>query len=156
MVAKRPGKRPPLSTKGRAVRLLARREHSAQELKRKLAWRGVDEDEAARAVEELAEAGWQSDERYAESMVRQRMTQGYGPLRIQAELEQAGIDATLVRQALAAVDCDWAALAAEVHARRHAPPRDAREWQKQYGFLRGRGFESAHIHAVLKGEPLPD
>ncbi|MCH9828269.1 MAG: recombination regulator RecX [Gammaproteobacteria bacterium] len=145
--------RPPLSTKGRAVRLLARREHSAVELKRKLAWRGVDEAEADKAVNELADDGWQSDQRYAESMVRQRVMQGYGPLRIEAELEQSGVDSALVRAAFAEVECDWLQLAYETHARRFAPPGNAKEWQKQYSYLRMRGFQSDHIRSVLKGDP---
>ena len=118
------------------MRLLARREHSAVELKRKLAWRGVDEAEADKAVNELADDGWQSDQRYAESMVRQRVMQGYGPLRIEAELEQSGVDSALVRAALDEIECDWQQLAAETHARRFAAPQNAMEWQKQYSYLR--------------------
>lgn len=138
------------------MRLLARREHSAAELRRKLEWRGVEAAEAGRAVDELAEAGWQSDERYAESMVRQRIAQGCGPLRIESELEQAGLGAALIRAAVDAADCDWTELARQAHARRFDAPQDARDWQKQYHFLRGRGFLPEQIRAVLKHAPFED
>lgn len=137
------------------MRLLARREHSAVELTRKLAWRGVDEAEAAKAVSELSKDGWQSDQRYAESMVRQRVMQGYGPLRIEAELEHGGVESSLVRAALDEIDCDWQQLAIETHARRFALPQNAKQWQKQFGFLRTRGFTAEQIRCVLKGDP-PD
>lgn len=132
----------------RALRLLARREHSAAELKRKLASRGVAEAAAAEAVEALSRDGWQSDARYVGSLVRLRVGQGYGPLRIRAELEAAGAAEALIGPALA--DTDWKALAVSVHGRRfRRAPASAAEWQKQYRYLAGRGFETEHIYAAL-------
>jgi SOS response regulatory protein OraA/RecX len=83
-----------------ALRLLSRREHAAAELKYKLVRRGHDEATAADIVGQLAGAGWQSDTRYAEMLVRNRIEQGYGPLRIRAELEAAGVPDAEVRAAL--------------------------------------------------------
>lgn len=138
----------------RALRLLARREHGAKELEYKLAQRGVDRDRAAEVVGELAQVGWQSDERYVRSLVRARIAQGFGPLRIESELEGACVADALVRGALAAAEADWKALALEVHARKFGqPPKNGAEWQKQYRHLAGRGFESEQIYAALKGEP---
>jgi regulatory protein len=144
----------PAAVRTRALRLLARREHGARELEYKLAQRGIDREQAAEVVGELAQVGWQSDERYVRSLVRSRIAQGYGPLRIEAELEGAGVAEALVRESLAAAEADWKALAAQVQSRRfgHAPKSGA-EWQKQYRHLAGRGFESEQIYAVLKGEP---
>lgn len=144
----------PAAVRTRALRLLARREHGAKELEYKLAQRGVDRDRAAEVVGELAQVGWQSDERYVRSLVRSRVAQGFGPLRIESELEGAGVADALVRESLAAAAADWKALAAEVHARKfgHAPKNGA-EWQKQYRHLAGRGFEPEQIYAALKGEP---
>ena len=144
----------PAAVRTRALRLLARREHGARELEYKLAQRGIDREQAAEVVGELAQVGWQSDERYVRSLVRSRIAQGYGPLRIEAELEGAGVAEALVRESLAAAEADWKALAAQVQSRRfgHAPKSGA-EWQKQYRHLAGRGFEPEQIYAVLKGEP---
>lgn len=140
----------------RALRLLARREHGARELEYKLEQRGIAPEAAAEVVGELAQVGWQSDERYVRSLVRARIAQGFGPLRITAELEGAGVADSLVHESLTAAETDWKALAIQIHARKfgHAPKNGA-EWQKQYRHLAGRGFESDQIYAALKGEP-PD
>src|SRR6185295_823724 len=81
----RTNKEPP-DPKAQALKLLARREHSARELKRKLTARGIGEVDAAAAVADAAADGWQSDTRYAEMLVRSRISQGFGPMRIEAEL----------------------------------------------------------------------
>jgi regulatory protein len=140
-----------------ALRLLSRREHAAAELKYKLVRRGHDESTAADIVGQLAGAGWQSDARYAEMLVRNRIEQGYGPLRIRAELEAARLPDGEIRAALAAADVDWTAHAAAVHARKfRQPAQGPAEWQKQYRFLAARGFEPAQIRAVLKGDGPED
>lgn len=147
----------PAAVRTRALRLLARREHGARELEYKLAQRGVDRERAAEVVGELAQVGWQSDERYVRSLVRSRIAQGFGPLRIESELEGAGVADALVRESLAAAEADWKALAVEVHARKFGqPPKNGAEWQKQYRHLAGRGFEPEQIYAALKGEPPPE
>jgi regulatory protein len=145
--------RKPTDPKARAIALLARREHSARELRRKLQARGVGEDEAAKAVAGVAAEGWQSDARYAEMLVRSRVNQGYGPVRIEAELEVAGLAAEQIGAALDGAGVDWRALALQVHARRfHGPPRTSAERAKQYRYLQGRGFDDSQIAAALKGD----
>jgi len=153
-VAKTTTSKAPLSAEARAARLLARREHSLDELARKLVARGVTEDEARAAAGKMAQAGWQSDARYAESMIRHRIAQGYGPVRIAADLRRAGLEDDVARQAMALADVDWHVMAAEVHAKRFGHlPKNGAEWQKQYRYLAGRGFDGDQIHAALKGEP---
>jgi regulatory protein len=147
----------PAAVRTRALRLLARREHGARELEYKLEQRGIDRERAAEVVGELAQVGWQSDERYVRSLVRTRIAQGFGPLRITAELEGAGVADSLVRESLAAAETDWKALAVEIHARKFGrPPKNGAEWQKQYRHLAGRGFDTEQIYAALKGEPPPE
>ena len=144
----------PAAVRTRALRLLARREHGARELEYKLAQRGIDREQAAEVVGELARSGWQSDARYVTSLVRTRVAQGFGPLRIESEREGAGVADALVREALAAVEADWKALAVEVHGRKFGRlPKSGSEWQKHYRHLAGRGFDSEQIYAALKGEP---
>ena len=136
------------------MRMLAKREHSVVQLKRKLAARGHDETVAADVVADMTEAGWQSDERFAETLARSRAGQGYGPLRIRAELKEARVPEARIRAAFAALECDFTEVAQQLHARRFGkvPARGA-EFQKQYRFLAQRGFDSAQIRAVLKGDP---
>ena len=145
-------KEPP-DAQNSALRLLVRREHSARELKRKLAARGVDDAAADAAIEKLAGRDLQSDVRYAEQLIRTRIAQGHGPVRIESELTQAGLASEQINAALAAAECDWNRLAAEVHAKKFgAAPKNMSERNKQYRFLMGRGFDGEQIRRVLKGD----
>ncbi|MGH8461123.1 MAG: regulatory protein RecX [Stenotrophobium sp.] len=142
----------PSSARDSALRALGRREHSAAQLKRKLAARGYDEDTAATTVDDLAGRGWQSDSRYAEMLVRSRISQGYGRLYIEGELHVAGVPDADASAALDAADCDWAQLAAGTHARKFgAAPQNLAERHRQYRYLAGRGFTSEQIRAAMKG-----
>ncbi len=143
----------PPNARDSALRLLSRREHSARELKRKLIDRGVDATDADAAIEKLSGKGLQSDDRYAEQIVRTRIAQGYGPLRIEAELKQAGLSGDQISAALDAAECDWTEQAARSHAKRfQSAPASMAERNRQYRFLMGRGFESEQIRRVLKGD----
>ena len=147
----------PAGARNSALRTLGRREHSAQELKAKLQVRGYDEETVEQTVSSLSEKGWQSDGRYAEQLLRSRVAQGYGPLRIEAEMSAAGIGDAEISAAMAAAECDWLELALQVHQRRFkATPDGAADWQKQYRYLASRGFSSEQIHAVLRHEPESD
>lgn len=135
----------------RALRALSRREHSAAELRHKLTRRGHDESVAQSIVEHLSAAGWQSDTRYAEMLVRNRAEQGYGPLRIEAELEHHGVPQSEIRQAFETAEVDWNERALRLHQRKfRQSPASAAEWQKHYRYLVSHGFSAGHIRAALK------
>lgn len=74
-----------------AYRLLKRREHSRAELATKLLLRGYEEDVVTRVVRELAARGDVSDERFAELRARVRLSRGYGPSAVAADLRARGI-----------------------------------------------------------------
>ena len=85
----------PAELRARALRLLARREHSRAELTRKLApYAG-----AAAALDALLDAlvakKQLSDERFAEARTRQ-LERKYGAARIRQDLKAKGVEATLV------------------------------------------------------------
>ena len=137
-----------------AIGLLARREHSARELKTKLRGAGRTGEEAEQAIGRLREQRYQDDERFAASLARRRAAQGYGPLRIQAELKSHGLGDAAIRIAIAAADADWVA-SASAQLRRHAgstPPADAAERAKRAAFLLRRGFDAATVRAVTRAE----
>lgn len=90
-----------------AVRLLARREHSARELWDKLKQRGYNSDEADTALQNCQRLGLQSDLRFAQSLIRHRAHQGYGPLRIRQELKFKGINAETASLALDETEINW-------------------------------------------------
>ncbi|MGQ0502194.1 MAG: regulatory protein RecX [Panacagrimonas sp.] len=154
---KKPEDLTPAEARASAMRILARREHSVAQIRRKLAARGHDAQTTADVVESLTEAGWQSDARFAETLARSRANQGYGPLRIRAELKEARVPDEQIRAAFAALDCDFAAEATRVRTRRFgAVPDRGPEWQKQYRFLATRGFDSEQIKAAMNGDAEPN
>ena len=133
--------RPPADAYARALSLLGRREHSRRELKQKLVARGAEAEEIDQALGRLDEHGFQSDFRFAEMLVRSRIAQGHGPIRIRAELRQHGLSEDLARRAIDAEAPDWPALASALCRRRFAgPPADYAERVKRANFLARRGF----------------
>ncbi|MGI9311151.1 MAG: regulatory protein RecX [bacterium] len=150
----------------KAYHLLARREHSAWELRRKLTpMRGShdadadanDERVAAHVAEvqrmldrllaELIEVGAQSDFRFAEHLCRWRYQNGRGPIKLRHDLTQHGIAEALIEQTMAQYEAKWSALAAQVRCRKFgaSAPSSYREWAKQARFLRQRGFAAEQI-----------
>lgn len=144
----------------RALGLLVRREHSRQELTRKLVARGIPEDEAVAAVERMSEAGWQDDTRFACSLARTRAAAGYGPLWIRSELTAHGLAGSAVEQAFAALaesgDDDWTARARDLVHRRHGPPGQLSLalQRKASDLLIRRGFGGDTVRAAIRS--LPD
>ena len=132
----------------RAVRLLARREHTRAELARKLAPHGT-QNEIDSVLNELARAGLQSDARFAESYVRAQAAR-LGAARLRRTLRQKGIDGELAEAHVAELP-DELERARTVWTKKFAvPPADTREWARQARFLQGRGFSVETIRKLLK------
>ena len=147
----------PAGARDSALRSLGRREHSAAQLKAKLKSRGYESVDAVQAVEDLAASGLQSDARFAEQLVRSRIAQHYGPLRIKAELAVSGLSDADISAALSAAEADWTELARELHRRKFgATPASMAERQKQHRYLAGRGYSGDQIRSVLKHDPGED
>jgi regulatory protein len=137
----------------RALGLLSRREHSARELKRKLQQKGVVADEAGEVVGQMTDSGWQSDTRFAETLVRRRAADGYGPMRVRAELATHGIARDAASAAIEAADVDWLAVARKAFARRYPDATtDRKEIQKRAAWLASRGFDGATLRAVTRAD----
>lgn len=132
-----------------AIKLLARREHSARELTRKLAARGHDQEEIAQALESLRRQRLQSDERFAAEYVRSRRASGFGPVRIRLELQERGIDRAVLSAVLQ--EADWVQRCAEVRAKRFGvePVQNATERARQQRYLAYRGFTAEQMAAAL-------
>ena len=102
--------------------LLARREHSSQEmvtkLKRRFRKRLEGDDLYHAVVDELVADGLLSDERYAASMARQLVNRGCGPKKLSFELRQKGCDPDSAVDAAFPDGIDWFALAEDVYERK--------------------------------------
>lgn len=131
----------------RATGLLARREHSAVELQRKLQHKGFASDAIAQVIDVLQQRGWQSDERYAQSLFRQRVEAGYGPLKIRADLAAAGVATSLIEQILTEQAVDWKQCAARRFYRRFGEEAatEPRERARRQRYLFSRGFLAEHF-----------
>ncbi|MBA3033782.1 MAG: recombination regulator RecX [Rhodocyclaceae bacterium] len=138
------------SLRQRAIRLLARREHTRVELARKLAAHGTTE-EIDSVLTELARAGLQSDARFAEGYVKSQASR-LGMARLRHALRTRGVAETLLESQLASAELpDEMERTRAVWTKKFAlPPADAHEWARQARFLQGRGFAAETIRKLLK------
>jgi regulatory protein len=97
----------PVALHARALRLLARREHSRAELARKLAPRAQSPEALNTLLDELEQKKQLSNERYAEARAHQ-LARKYGAARIRQDLKAKGIDASLVGKVSCAGDLERA------------------------------------------------
>lgn len=134
---------------------LARREHSRQELVRKLSAQFAEVPPAALAavLDDLAANGYQSDARFAESYVRFRAHKGFGPVRLQSELRERGVAPEVSETALTTFEANspgWNEICADVRARKFGPPvMDRTQEIKQIRYLLYRGFSHDQARAAL-------
>jgi regulatory protein len=136
----------------RACDFLGRREHSRKELQHKLARRCEDEVLIEKLLDKLADEGLQSDERFTESFVHHRVNNGKGPLKIQQELNQRGVDQNLISIYLDSAEFDWLTLANEVRTKKYGKevPADYQKQALQSRFLYSRGFSGEHISRLFR------
>ena len=137
-------------TRAAAIRLLARREHSTQELRHKLIHKGHPAEDVESCLAALQAERLLSDARFAEAYARMRSERGYGPQRIRAELGERGVEDSLIEHGLGAVELDWCELAVQVRLKRFGGeyPAEFKERAKQMRFLQYRGFEHSQIRAA--------
>ena len=138
-------------TLNRAMRLLAQRDHSETELRRKLAAQDVSEEDVEQAIAYFHEHHWLDDRRFAERYLVMRSQKGYGVQRIQQELGMKGIARELIHDAFASSDIDWCALAKQTAHRKFGQtlPQEWKEKAKVQRFLLYRGFFQEEIYAVF-------
>ncbi len=138
------------SLRARALRHLARREHTRHELTQKLAPHAESPQEIEQVLDDFAQRGWLSEQRAAEQMVHARRSR-YGPARIRRDLEAKGVPAEVVGKAVAALKGDEIAAARAVWKKKfRAPPDSAAERARQARFLLGRGFSSEAVTRLFR------
>ena len=142
------------SAYGKALGLLARREHSRKELQQKLNRSGYARDEAGDALDRLGAQHYQDDDRFAETLIRNRAAQGYGPMRLRAELKSHGLSDARIRGLLEAADFDWTESAAAQLRRRYGTQgsKDPAERARRAQFLLRRGFPAATVRDVTHAD----
>ena len=127
--------RPTLSLKGRALKLLAQREHSRLELGRKLAGQAESPEQLGRLLDELEQAGYLSEQRFAESLMHRRASR-FGLRRIEQEFEAHRLDAAVSEPLLSGLRGSERERALAAWRRRFdAPAADPGERARQQRFL---------------------
>jgi len=140
----------PAELKARALRFLARREHSRAELSRKLAPHAESAEALLFLLDELEKRRQLSDERYAEVRTN-RMARKYGAARIRQDLKAKGVADNVVARVSAEGELERAKTILGRKYRDEATSRE--EKARRARFLQGRGFSMDVIRRlVLRGE----
>ncbi|CAL62749.1 Regulatory protein RecX [Herminiimonas arsenicoxydans] len=141
-----------VSLKARALRYLSAREHSRQELARKLARYAQEGDDIEALLDTLEAANFMSEARFSESLVNRRAAR-FGNSRILSELKSHNIDPDSLTEIKAALAQDEVARAREVWTRKFGvAASDANGRAKQMRFLLQRGFSHRAIQAAMRAK----
>lgn len=141
---------PGLSLKGRALRLLAQREHSRAELVRKLTPHAPEPAALEQVLDDLQRKGWLDEQRVIESVIHQR-AHVWGAARLKQALQSKGLEDPATAQAISNLRGTELERAQAVWQRKFgAKATDAKERARQGRFLLSRGFAPEVVHQVLK------
>lgn len=138
-----------------AVALLARRDHSRQELQIKLRQKAFESLEIEQALDYCESNQYLCDERYAQLLIKSHISKGYGPAKIKQSLYQKGVSKSIVSEVLLQTDCDWFLLAKSRALKKFAgkPIADAKDKAKRIRFLMGQGFSYDQVAFALEYDP---
>ena len=141
------------SLRGRALRMLARREHSRVELGRKLAAHAEDPAEIERVLDELEARGWLSEDRVVEQAVHARRSR-YGSRRIERDLLAKGVSQEAIAAAMPELKRGELEAARAVWLRKFGGrvPGNSADRARQARFLQGRGCSLEVALKVIKGD----
>lgn len=134
--------------------LLARRDHSCAQIAQKLTKKGFDPQEINAVIDEFREAGIINEQRFVESYIHYRQSQGYGPLRIHQELLLRGVAKEIIEDQLNIADNTWLVQIRRVWQKRFAGkwPVNLAEQAQQCRFLQYRGFTQAQIESIFNND----
>lgn len=150
-------KQPPVLTGTRlrsyAFAVLTRREYSKVDLIEKLALYAQNKEEVIELVEELARENYQSDQRFAEMLLRSQIRKGKGPNSVKTALRVKSLDQELLHEDIREVD--WYEQAYQLKVKKYGieVTKDPKIKAKQIRFLQYRGFEmDAIMKAIVRKE----
>lgn len=134
----------------RAIRLLAARDRSEQEVRARLAAAGTSATTVAATIRRLRQRRYLDDQRFAAAVAERAALRGYGSEYVRAQLAHKGVAEEMIEQAVHASFEHEAELARRAVAR-HFPgqPRRPAERAKAARFLLRRGFPEAVVFAIV-------
>jgi regulatory protein len=138
----------------RALRLLARRDHTRRELERKLAPHVEDAAELQGLLDDFTARGWLSEARAADQIVHSKRGR-FGMARIRQALIEKGVPPDLIANALQALKETEVEAARSVWSRKFSAMAStsatAAERARQVRFLQSRGFSLDVAMRVVRG-----
>jgi len=139
----------PGELRARALRLLARREHSRAELGRKLAPRAESSEALNTLLDSLEQKKQLSNERFAAERARV-LSRKFGAARIRLDLKSKGVGPDLIARVSGESDL---AQARAILARKYRLPASTREERaRRMRFLQSRGFAHEIIRKLLSSD----
>lgn len=148
--------RPKLSLKGRALKLLAQREHSRVELRRKLQAGCEDAAELDGLLDTLQRDGLLSDVRFAQSLARRRSPK-YGARALAYELGEHRLAPSLQAEVLADAKAQEPNTLRTLWERRFGrAPATPEEHARQARYFLTRGFDAELVHRMLRQVSRPE
>jgi regulatory protein len=133
----------------RALRLLARREHSRAELARKLENAGFARHDIAPLLDAFEAKNWLSDRHFAESWVADHRARA-GSVKLAYDLRQRGVSDGIIESVLGDNSDSELDRAREVWRKKFgSAPADAAEKARQMRFLQSRGFTPEVIRRAI-------
>ena len=140
----------PKSIRIKIMDFLSRREHSKKEIYHKLSHQVSSLELLEKEIEKLIQEGLLDNRRFAEQYVHNRENRGLGPIRIEKELRERGIERTIIEELLS--EKNWIELAkkALLKKTRKSLPREKEQILKLKKFLNYRGFSYIDIEGAFK------
>ncbi|MDD5599222.1 MAG: regulatory protein RecX [Victivallaceae bacterium] len=141
----------------KAYDLLARRAHSAQELRNKLYKRKFASRDIETVISECKRLGLLDDSRFADDYAAELSGRGQGPFKIKMKLREKGLSETNIEKVLHTItDNEYEnarrALAGKLRGLFNEPDMNKRR-QKACRFLAYRGFSSDVISRLMENTP---
>ena len=129
---------------------LARREHSEKEIYLKFISLVESENKLLEEIKKLKEEGLLSDDRFAEAYIKSRYYSGFGPIRIQYELEKKGVLQNKIENAFQETGLDWDTKLEKEFKKKYLPQEAKLNYDKIIKFFLYRGFDLEKINKIIK------
>ncbi|MHB1084483.1 MAG: recombination regulator RecX [Thiobacillus sp.] len=140
----------------RALRLLARREHSRAELTRKLGQAGFAIEDIAPLLDQFEAKNWLSDQRFAESHLADHRARA-GSIKLAYDLRQRGVSSSIIDELLSNnQDSELERARAVWQKKFGTPPANAAEKARHIRFMQSRGFSGEVIRRAIGSGTMSD
>jgi len=134
-----------------ALASLSMREHSIKELTDKLTRKEYEPQNIEIVIKECLGFNYLNDQRFAEIYCRSRAKKGFGPVKINMELKQKGIDTVMSQVALEQDELNFDTVIKAIYNKKFkdAPIKDFKDKAKRQNYLYQRGFDMELIKGIL-------